>query len=33
MQRVHNGTVVLLLPLLVSRLDVDLARRASSLCR
>jgi hypothetical protein len=31
MPRVH-GTVVPLLPLLVSRLDVDLARRASSLC-
>ncbi len=33
MQRVHHGTAILRLPLLVARLDVDLARRASSLCR
>jgi hypothetical protein len=33
MHRVHERTVRLRLPLLVARLDVDLARRASSLCR
>jgi len=33
MPRVHESAAALRLPLLVARLDVDLARRASALCR